>query len=1063
MYPFSESIQEIESYYQKVIPDFTHLRYYQYLALLYTFIFASLQHNEGFKRKYIDFISTEVLTGEKDLDFSRFLSASFNRLWYRMATASGKTILMYAISYMYIKHFASDIKTLYILVPSDELRTQHSNFLRLMETGSLWWSGRNDTDALIQIDSFPFFWDMNLSVKLTTLSKMHKDAGGVGFSDNAIMIFDEAHKGASSSAEDSSTEQLKNTFIEKSNTLLLEFSATFQKAFEADLKKLKNLKTSEKNIFDWYIFSGVMKYNLYDFNRDGFGKSYYVDNLQESQDPTHSDKRTLVCKSLVNFWLQLAGYHKFKQEYVIKREIYKDYGSYLLGRDGTKIFQPLYMGLSRQLIDTKGNVDKDSGTSLVDIIKHLQEIFSNFSSYESLIEVTSKELSIAQISCRDLHISAQEIYFHLTGEEYSSNKWVAFQLWYDKAADEIKLLIWSKKMLINTGSNAKLAEELKNQIPDLFSVQDQFWSGGKWFTQIDTNPDILYLFWSKKFIEGWDSKRPSTIMLFKMGKQSTVIATQILWRGLRLAGRNGDGYRHIANRIRTVENIGREKDATHLLEFVGLFWYEITEFKNFIASISGDQLHIRINKQLQYTKHFLDFLQRKGVDPTNKTQLNRFLGKTFTYRYQEIDNNDAEVVEDAVLIAEVLANKEIEFKLEWTDAEGQQKEKKIWLLSHSNHNLLAQRESGVLRDGKGGVVNTSSKASVFLIGFSLLGDFGVKYFIQQLRNRYQHRNLSNELRESIAECISILKIQTDYFSQEDIEIKSFDIAFQSKVLSTFTSYVLKLFEKIDNRINSAKNKQVLTKDGRLNTDNFINQITINLLIKKDTSVEFKSICDAFQITKDHNRIEENFEDLNQSQQKVFAPFFQTKNQDCHFYERLYFIPLSGKNETECLHTFAENILIGGNEIVPDQCSPEPMDLKLNQNEDSRLTAILNEIGRNSNFFQNYDIFYLRNLVGVANGGIRFVYTDTTGNLKYFFPDFIFRFLEKNSDKKILVYFEPKSTIDANREDKKILLDKQMQTKELPWEIQSLFTKFSAADYSKAEGNKTFWWGMYLDY
>jgi hypothetical protein len=128
--------------------------------------------------------------------------------------------------------------------------------------------------------------------------------------------------------------------------------------------------------------------------------------------------------------------------------------------------------------------------------------------------------------------------------------------------------------------------------------------------------------------------------------------------------------------------------------------------------------------------------------------------------------------------------------------------------------------------------------------------------------------------------------------------------------------------------------------------------------------------------------------------------------------------------------------------------PEPLDMKVNNNEETRVEQILKNISMN-NWFEKYDIFYLRNLVWVNNWWIKFAYEDESWEFKYFFPDFLFWFIDKNTEEKTLVYFEPKSAIDPNWIRKSTLLNKVIW-RDVDKEIADLFDMAST-------GNETFWW------
>ena len=71
--------------------------------------------------------------------------------------------MMYAIAYMYVKLFAKWIKTLYILVPWDELRTQHAEFLKMFWWLS-WWA-----EPIISFNNLLLFDDYDINVRLTTI------------------------------------------------------------------------------------------------------------------------------------------------------------------------------------------------------------------------------------------------------------------------------------------------------------------------------------------------------------------------------------------------------------------------------------------------------------------------------------------------------------------------------------------------------------------------------------------------------------------------------------------------------------------------------------------------------------------------------------------------------------------------------------------------------------------------------------------------------------------------------------------------------------------------------
>jgi hypothetical protein len=126
--------------------------------------------------------------------------------------------------------------------------------------------------------------------------------------------------------------------------------------------------------------------------------------------------------------------------------------------------------------------------------------------------------------------------------------------------------------------------------------------------------------------------------------------------------------------------------------------------------------------------------------------------------------------------------------------------------------------------------------------------------------------------------------------------------------------------------------------------------------------------------------------------------------------------------------------------------PSPIDMKLNKNEEERIEWVLDQI-RIHKTFEEFDVFYLRNLVG--KWGVALVYEDDKWDRKRFYPDFLFRFINKESQEKTTIYFEPKSAIDQNRWRKKDTLD------QLVWrDINPLIAQV----FDGASRWETFWWG-----
>jgi hypothetical protein len=80
MQDFKEVISNVESFYRTSIPDFSELRYYQYITLFITYVFCKLHTQDSFKEEYLAFIANEIFESGSDWDYKHNLDSSFNRL-----------------------------------------------------------------------------------------------------------------------------------------------------------------------------------------------------------------------------------------------------------------------------------------------------------------------------------------------------------------------------------------------------------------------------------------------------------------------------------------------------------------------------------------------------------------------------------------------------------------------------------------------------------------------------------------------------------------------------------------------------------------------------------------------------------------------------------------------------------------------------------------------------------------------------------------------------------------------------------------------------------------------
>lgn len=969
---FIEYIDKIEEYYQKSISwEFYYFRYYQYLTFLYSFIFFCIKDDIWFKEDYLKYIKNNVLKRWIDFDIETQIENDFKRLGYWMATWSGKTILMYATIYMYLllqsRNTRAKIKDLYIIVPSDELRKQHKEFLEKFNSNLF---GRiNDKWTIIDFENIKLFWDFEVDWKLTTINWISWQ----NLPWNAILLIDEAHKWAwIDKWKETWLESTKTKFLRQQNTFMFEYSATFQKAFESDLE-------DTNNIFNSYILSSIYKYNLYNFNVDGFWKNYHIEALKK-----WDDTKILILRSLVNYYNQLKEY-KDKEE-LTKRAWtwWKKKWAYLENR-WQRIYKPLYVWLSYKLdSDPKKKDWLESETSLKDILKNMIYIFNHLEEYD-------EELL-------NLWVDKPKFYEVFTWKSYKDdNSKVNFTIFYDKTNDEIRINIENNLMVINTWQNKKIAESLLEDDALWIYANNNLLVQEKLFSNIDKNENILFLFGSRKFVEWWDSKRPSTILLFKMWKTGTIISTQILWRWIRLYWTKWDWFRHLGAKY---------------LENINIFGYDIDEFNSFIESLSDELYKIVIFKKKQFSNHFLDYAnQRLDLwlsEKDDDKKIEKLFANNFKLIEEKLNKEKEEIKDIKVLEVNNDDNNKLRFLYEWEQVS----------YIANNYEFISNISSSNLEDWKNNSASITNKAIDYRLWYITINDenwlFNDDTLNVLIKNYFEDKRfrISDKSYENFFNFIKFINIKTDKFNHDFSDI--FDLEKQEYKNQFFINILYSILDKVSNNLTNTLTTWISHNISSLKLSNLVDEITLTCKLEQSRD---KEIIKTFFWDSSKMILEKNFDDLSKKQQELVISYFEQENQkDLHIYDRLFYIDTKGQTNT--INNFHEV----NSELFKDY-DISPSELKLNGNEEWKISRILNSISRNSNITDNYDVFYLRNIRWKQWSFLH--YEDRSWNYAKIYPDFIFWFINKHNEKDItLVYYEPKwESIDVNDKQKREKLEK----------------------------------------
>ena len=298
-----------------------------------------------------------------------------------------------------------------------------------------------------------------------------------------------------------------------------EYSATFGQA----MKGKGGLEAIyAKNI----LFDYSYKY----FYKDGFGKDYRILNLADDSD---EDRRRLYLTAcLVAFYQQQKLY-----------------------ADNPNTFRPFLLEMPLWVfvggsVNAVRSENKRKVSDVVDILLTLAEFVKNkresvnllerlLSGRPGLLDQRGNEIfATAFPHLLSTHMSAEEIYNDILGLTFNSSTQAALHVENLKGTDgEIALRLGENDSfgLINVGDAANLCK-LCEEHAELLVVTEKEFSGSLFQGLNDDESTVNVLIGSKKFTEGWNSWRVSTMGLMNIGRTEGSEIIQLFGRGVRLKG-----------------------------------------------------------------------------------------------------------------------------------------------------------------------------------------------------------------------------------------------------------------------------------------------------------------------------------------------------------------------------------------------------------------------------------------------------------------------------------------------------------------------------------------------
>ena len=553
--------------------DKIFLKYFQYLALLFTEYYLDEYFNDRWA--LLSGLNTFVADFNEQYpndSVNTYKESDLNKIAFWSATGSGKTILMHINYYQYI-HYSegkmSDDATFILLTPKEGLSLQH---IEDFKTDGI-------PAAIYDKNARREFAAKNQISILENTKLGDKDGDKTvavsRFGKKNVVFVDEGHRG-SSSGKDGKWQKYRDDLC--SDGFSFEYSATFGQAIAA---------SSDKSLAGRYAKCIIFDYSYQFFWRDGYGKDYNILNLRDDSDDYKRLEYLTAC---------LLTYYQQKKLYLAKPKEFAPFN----------IENPLlvFVGASVNAVRTE---NKRKVSDIVDILLFIRNFVTDKKNSVANIEhILSGNTGLLDGQNRDVFrntfpyltqegLAPAALYADVLKTVFNCNT-VGATLHIENlkgVSGEIRLRLGDNDPfgVINVGDDSALLSLCTDNgfHTDAIDFSESLFQG-------ITKPGstINLLLGSKKFTEGWNCWRVSTMGLMNVGRSEGSEIIQLFGRGVRLKGygmslKRSSFYLKDHPDVRIPKHMG-------ILETLNIF------------GVRAD-----------YMKQFKEFLDAEGV-PSNKEQ-----------------------------------------------------------------------------------------------------------------------------------------------------------------------------------------------------------------------------------------------------------------------------------------------------------------------------------------------------------------------------------------------------------------------------------------------------------
>lgn len=437
--------------------------------------------------------------------------------------------------------------------------------------------------------------------------------------DQNLLLVDEGHRGMSGKEE--------GVWFSRRSDLCtrgftFEYSATFEQAVKS---------SGNPDFENSYAKTVLFDYSYRWFYEDGFGKDYQILNLPD----THQEAQSMYMTAcLLKFYQQLRIYKDKATDFkpfFLEKPLWVFVGNTVSGKmigeekkvatDVALIVQFIAEFLANQQVSTRRIYEILSGkgqdTGLLD--KEGNDIFAGAFNYLSrLIQGGETAESLYQdiLGC---------LFNHPAGGRLTLDR-------IKGDSGEIVLRVGTSDIpfgLINVGDAKGLCDHIASmtlQNGTSLSIEDSDFSDSLFASVKESCSPIHLLIGSKKFVEGWDCWRVSTMGLMHVGRSEGTQIIQLFGRGIRLKG-----YQWSLKRSAHIQ-VAMRPSFIEELETLNIFGIEadfMEKFRDFLREegLPGNErrtvITIPLNVTYDFGKRLKILLPKRKITDGKKYDFNK--------------------------------------------------------------------------------------------------------------------------------------------------------------------------------------------------------------------------------------------------------------------------------------------------------------------------------------------------------------------------------------------------------------------------------------------------------